>query len=87
MAAHTGAPAKLRVTAAVAAHDRDINAVAVAPNDSGAVCIGLCRLSVLGCLLARVHFGPDNQFLHMCVLQSCALAARTGRPRFGSCPT
>lgn len=28
-------PAKLRVTAAVAAHDKDINAVAVAPNDSG----------------------------------------------------
>lgn len=31
-------PAKLRVTAAVAAHDKDINAVAVAPNDSGALC-------------------------------------------------
>ena len=30
-----GKPAKLRVTAAVAAHDKDINAVAVAPNDSG----------------------------------------------------
>ncbi len=29
-------PAKLRVTAAVAAHDKDINAVAVAPNDSSA---------------------------------------------------
>lgn len=28
-------PAKMRVTAAVAAHDKDINAVAVAPNDSG----------------------------------------------------
>jgi U3 small nucleolar RNA-associated protein 13 len=28
-------PAKLRVSAAVAAHDKDINAVAVAPNDSG----------------------------------------------------
>ena len=33
-------PAKLRVTAAVAAHDKDINAVAVAPNDSG-VCAGV----------------------------------------------
>lgn len=31
----SGKPAKLRVTAAVAAHDKDINAVAVAPNDSG----------------------------------------------------
>lgn len=28
------APAELRATAAVAAHDKDINAVAVAPNDS-----------------------------------------------------
>ncbi|PRW60889.1 transducin beta 3 isoform A [Chlorella sorokiniana] len=33
------APAKLRVTAAVAAHDKDINAVAVAPNDS-VICTG-----------------------------------------------
>lgn len=31
------APAQLRVTAAVAAHDKDINAVAVAPNNSGAM--------------------------------------------------
>lgn len=45
------APAKLRVTAAVAAHDKDINAVAVAPNDSGTpatcllVCMGWCSCS------------------------------------------
>ena len=35
LAMDAAAPAKLRVTAAVAAHDKDINAVAVAPNDSG----------------------------------------------------
>lgn len=29
-----GKPAKLKATAATAAHDKDINAVAVAPNDS-----------------------------------------------------
>jgi len=34
LALDAATPAKLRVTAAVAAHDKDINAVAVAPNDS-----------------------------------------------------
>jgi U3 small nucleolar RNA-associated protein 13 len=33
-AAAAAAPARMRVTAAVAAHDKDVNAVAVAPNDS-----------------------------------------------------
>ncbi|PSC70582.1 transducin beta 3 isoform B [Micractinium conductrix] len=39
LAMDAAAPAKLRVTAAVAAHDKDINAVAVAPNDS-VICTG-----------------------------------------------
>lgn len=50
-------PAKLRVTAAVAAHDKDINAVAVAPNDSGVgvSCRVLTHWSFLAALMCTLR--------------------------------
>lgn len=44
------APAELRATAAVAAHDKDINAVAVAPNDSLVVTASQDRTAKVRCL-------------------------------------
>lgn len=46
-------PVQMRVSAAVAAHDKDINSVSVAPND-GLVATGVCSTPCAACMRACV---------------------------------